>query len=186
MKCLFAMAVGALFLAGSATPATSSVTVLGKSAARSCYEAARAGRSGREQLEACNLAFEEGLVTRDKVATYVNRGIIHALRKDHQSALRDFNAAIALDPNEPEAFLNKGILMLQFDGREMEVVELANTALAKQTRKQALAYYTRAIAHEGTGNLQAAYRDYRQAAALAPEWQLPAEELKRFVVRSRG
>jgi adenosine deaminase len=48
----------------------------------------------------------------------------------------------------------------------------------------ALAYFARAVAHEGLGNLGAAYRDYRQAAALAPQWGLPARELRRF--RTQG
>ncbi len=45
-----------------------------------------------------------------------------------------------------------------------------------------VAYYTRAIANEALGRTRAAYDDYRQAAALKPEWSEPKNQLKRFSV----
>jgi tetratricopeptide (TPR) repeat protein len=113
----------------------------------------------------------------------VNRGVIHLLRENYDQALQDFEVASRLNPREPESFLNKGILKLRTDGKPGEVIQLADAALANGTRKPALAFYTRAVAHEETGNLAAAYRDYRQAAQLAPEWELPSQDLKRFVVK---
>lgn len=181
MKRLFA-AAGALLLAGTAFSAQAAVTVVGKSAARSCYEAARDHRTSLSALNLCDKAVDESM-THDKVASHVNRGILRMLRGDHSAALADYDAAIALDPDEPESFLNKGLLMLRMQGREAETVALVNTALAKKTKEAAIAYYARGIAHEETGNLQAAYRDYQRAARMAPKWDLPAEDLKRFVVR---
>ena len=177
------VAAGALLLLGTAMPAQSSVTIVGKSAARACYEAALAQQSSPSALRVCNEAFLSPLSQNDLIATYVNRGIIHSLRRDHLNALSDYDAAIALDPEGPEAFLNKGTLMVRMEGREAEVIQLVSTALAKRTKKPALAYYTRAIAHEHLGNLPAAYKDYLRAAELEPEWELPTQDLKRFRVQ---
>ena len=45
-----------------------------------------------------------------------------------------------------------------------------------------IAYYTRGIANEALGRTRAAYHDYRQAAALKPEWAEPKNQLKRFTI----
>jgi tetratricopeptide (TPR) repeat protein len=114
----------------------------------------------------------------------VNRGIILALRGDHSRALLDYERAIALDPGQPEAYLNKGLLLLRVPQREREALAAIDLAIAKRTTEPALAFFARAVAHEGLGDLSAAYRDYRQAATLAPQWAPPVRELRRF--RTKG
>ena len=176
-------AATALVLAGSASQAISYVRVVGSGPGYACYKAARDQQSHSEAVKKCDQALASDLHIRDRAATHVNRGVMHLLRERYDQAMRDFDMAANLNPREPEAFLNKGILMLRNDGQARDVIQLADAALAHGTRKPALAHYTRAVAHEETGNLRAAYRDYRQAAALAPDWDLPGQDLKRFVVR---
>ena len=53
----------------------------------------------------------------------------------------------------------------------------------KNTRRPAIAYYGRAVAHELGGNVKQAYRDYRQASLIEPKWRDPQTELARFTVR---
>lgn len=182
MHYLFPLATAASLLFGAATAGAQIVSV-GSSPAAACYQAAASHRADRAAIDVCNLAFTSSASARDLVATHVNRGIIHRFRGDDASALRDFEAAMRLDPNEPEAYLNKGLLLLRMEGRDSDVISLADTALAKRTRKPALAYFARAMANEGLGNVSAAYNDYQRAAALDPKWQLPAAELQRFSTR---
>ena len=183
MHCLVVAAAGAaLVLATEA--AGQAVTTIGSSAAQACYEAARDQRSAQVDLGTCDQALKDGLSSSDLVATHVNRGIIRALRSDYSDALLDYDSAIALNPGQAEAFLNKGLLLLRLPKRDPDALEALNVAIAKRTTEPALAYFARAIAHEGLGDLGAAYRDYRQAAALAPQWALPARELRRF--RTQG
>jgi len=115
------------------------------------------------------------------VATFVNRGILRLRRGDIAGAMADFDEATALNPEEPEAYLNRASALLR---REEVVSAIAqfDTAIAKQTRRPALAYYGRAVAHEEAGNVRAAYRDYRRASELAPAWDQPRRELTRFRV----
>lgn len=176
-----AAAVGLVSATGAAGQA---VTTLGSSAAQACYEAARDHRAAQAELGNCDRALSGALSFADLVATHVNRGILHALREDYSKALSDYDKAIELDPNEAESFLNKGLLLLRSSDRDREALAMIDLAIARNTRKPAVAYFARAVAHEGLGKPVAAYRDYRQAAALAPKWDLPARELRRFRVKS--
>ena len=160
------------------------ITAIGSSDAEACYEAARDQRRSPADLVICDQALGGVLALPDAVATHVNRGIIHALRADYAQALKDYDAAISLNPGQAEAFLNKGLLLIRVPNQEREALEAIDRAIAMKTAHPALAHFARAIAHEGLGDLDAAYRDYRQAAILAPNWLLPAQELRRF--RTKG
>ncbi len=179
MHCLVVAAAAAV-LASASAAAGQAVTTIGSSAAQACYEAARDQRAGQTDLSICDQALKDGLSSSDLVATHVNRGIILALRSDYAKALLGYDTAISLDPGQAEAFLNKGLLLLRLPKRDRDAVEAIDLAIAKRTTEPALAFFARAVAHEGLGNLGAAYRDYRQAAILAPKWALPARELRRF------
>ena len=58
-------------------------------------------------------------------------------------------------------------------------------ALERNTNRPAIAHFGRAIANETLGNLAAAYRDYRMASELDPDWADPRTELPRFRVVPR-
>lgn len=169
----------------SATGAASqAMTTIGSSAAQACYEAARDQRTAHADLGNCDQALRGVLSSSDLVATHVNRGIIFALRADYARALLDYDRAISLNPGEADAFLNKGLLLLRVPKRDREALRVIDMAIAKKTTQPALAYFARAITHERLGNLNAAYRDYQQAAILDPQWDLPARELRRFRTKS--
>jgi tetratricopeptide (TPR) repeat protein len=91
---------------------------------------------------------------------------------------------LAINSRLSEAWLNKGIAQMKA-GNGRAALKLAARSIELRTRKPAIAYYIRGLAHEQTGNLQAAYADLSRARALAPKWQEPAIELARYQVRSR-
>lgn len=175
-----AAAAGAAALA---TPAVGGVTVIGAGNARMCYLAAESKLPPRGMdLRRCDEALSEERANPTLlVATHVNRGILRLRRGDTAGALADFDAATRLNPDEPEAYLNRASALL----RKQEVsgaISEFDTAIAKQTRRPALAYFGRAVAHEEAGNIRAAYRDYVRASELAPSWPEPRAELTRFRV----
>ena len=118
------------------------------------------------------------------VATHVNRGILRLRRGQVDLAIADFDRAIELDPNQAEAYLNKGAALLRRENAA-EALTLFSSALDRNTTRPAIAHYGRAIANENLGNLNAAYRDYTAASRMAPEWREPQLELARFRVVSR-
>lgn len=167
-----------------AAPAGAAVTVIGSTAARMCFEAADASMMpDRLSIDHCDTALaEEALSRHDEVATHVNRGILLSRLGNVDGAMKDFDRALALDPNQPEAYLNKGVVLIRQD-QANAAVPLFTMALEKNTRRPALAYYGRGIAHEELGNLRSAYADYKRAVEEDPKWKEPRSDLARFVVR---
>ncbi len=173
----------ALALAGAAATAQASVTSFGGSFGQSCYLAAQLRDTSLQAMNDCNRALTvETLSIEDRVATHVNRGILYLHRSASKEAAADFDRALALDPNQPEAWLNKAILTVKI-GEEAEALPMIQRALDLKTRRPAMAYYIRAIIEERRGNVRAAYDDFRRAQELEPNWHDPAVELRRFKVR---
>ena len=179
------LALAAIALCLAATPAQSSIISIGNSLAQSCFSLARSRQATSYALETCNRAMnEEALNFDDRVATLVNRGIVHNLRSEFVQAGRDFDDAIELDAAEPEAWLNKAVMLVR-QGRNATAMPLIDRALALKTSKPALAYYMRGLIHEEAGNLKAAYADLVRARDLDPNWADPVRELQRYRVARR-
>ena len=178
-----AMAVAAT--AAAVSPASAGSVSIGNSTARDCYEAAIARSADRNSFYHCNLALDqEALTTQDRAATLVNRGVLYLRGHQYRSAGRDFDAALRADANNAEAWLNLAIASLQ-QGGAGDTLPMIEKSLALNTARPALAYYSRSIAHERTGNIRAAYNDLRRAVELAPNWSAPAEDLRRYQVSRR-
>lgn len=173
----------AALLGVGSVPAGASVMVIGNSSARACYEAADSSvRPDAADLRSCDNALtNEALDSHDLVATHVNRGILRLRRNQVDLAMADFDSAIRIDPNEPEAYLNKGAVFIRMENPGA-ALPLFNAALERNTSRPELAHYGRAIANETLGNVRAAYEDFRRASELSPEWQEPRVELRRFRV----
>ncbi|MBA3666167.1 MAG: tetratricopeptide repeat protein [Sphingomonas sp.] len=180
------LAIAALLVSGVlVSPAHAAVQTIGGGYAKSCFEAADAQYRTRQALDVCDKALTEEVLTReDRVATFVNRGIVKLRRGDLPPATADFDAALALNPMEPDAWLNKAILNVRY-GNSAAALPLVAKAIELKTRRPALAYFVRAVAYEDSGNIPAAYHDLQHARALDPSWNEPVVELRRFQVRQR-
>lgn len=162
------------------------ITVVGNSAARACYESALQSVPTRNDLLDCDRALnDEALSLQDRAATFVNRGIIKMLNKNQLDAITDFDAAIAIDKNLGDAYLNRGVALVGLQ-RDSDAIDSLNKGLELGSKRPEIAYYTRAIAYEYSGNVKAAYLDYRKAVELAPKWALPQEQLARFQVTTKS
>jgi tetratricopeptide (TPR) repeat protein len=161
--------------------AQASAMTIGSSYARGCFEAATTGRSLKDGLRLCNSALvDEALALEHRAATLVNRGIVQMQARDFGAAIVDFDEAIRLRPETAEAYINKAIVLQRMGGRDGEAVALLSEGLARNPLRPEIAYYQRAMANEELGRVREAYEDYSRAAALAPEWPDPAEQLQRF------
>jgi Tfp pilus assembly protein PilF len=182
MKSLvFAAGIAALALPLST--AQGAIITVGSGLARSCYEASEQRNPSRSNLDACDRAFtEQALDRHDQVATHVNRGILYFLSGNLAAANYDYDQALALDPTQAEAWLNKAMVALKRrDGRAAE--SMFDKALQLKTVRPALAYYGKAIINEDAGNVREAYANLLRARDLEPRWSAAADELKRYVVR---
>ena len=173
MKAL-SISLGAATAFLCAAPAQSSILSVGNSLAQTCFELARSKVATPFALETCDRALsEEALNFDDRVATFVNRGIVQTLRHSYVQAGRDFDTAIATDSKQPEGWLNKGILLIR-QGQSTAAMPMIDRAIQLKTSKPALAYYMRAIANEDSGNVRQAYDDLIRARDLDPSWSVPA------------
>jgi tetratricopeptide (TPR) repeat protein len=163
--------------------AAASVLTVGGGLAEACYEAAEDQDMTAKSLDICDEALAgEALVDSDRVATFVNRGIIRLRRGNLSEADADFDNALALNSREPEAWLNKAILQARYrDSRD--ALPFIAKALENGTKHPEIAYFVRGMANEDSGNIAAAYHDFQRARSLAPKWREPATELARFQVR---
>jgi tetratricopeptide (TPR) repeat protein len=164
-----------------AVAADASALTIGGSFARSCFEAADKGKSLKDGLRVCNSALmDDALALEERAATLVNRGIIQMQARRFDAAIADFDEAIRLRPEVAEAYVNKAIALQRLGGRTDEAVALLSQGLERNPVRPEIAYYQRAVANEDLGRVREAYEDYSRAAALAPEWRDPVEQLQRF------
>ena len=173
-------------LPGTAHAAVGSVTRFGTTLARACYVAADTHQRSVEGLRMCDSALaEEPLNVSDRAATYVNRGILRVLTQDFDAAKADYDAALRLQPELGEAYVNRGLMYVRQPGKEQLAIDDITKGLALGTREPAVAHYGRALAFEAVGRVAEAYHELRKAAELAPTWTAPTNELARFTV-TRG
>ena len=184
MKALL-LSAGCLLLFGTG-PAEAGNFSIGSSFAEACFRAAEAQDMSLTAREACDraLSADGAMSAYDRAGTYVNRGILFMRMGHLDRANLDFDRALAIDSRLSEAWLNKGIAQMKA-GNGRAALELAARSIELRTRRPAIAYYIRGLAHEQTGNFRAAYADLTRARALAPKWQDPALELARYQLRPR-
>lgn len=177
----------ALIAAAVAGPAAAAVTIFFGGLGRECFLAAEAAVPTRANLEVCDRALaDEALSINDRVATFVNRGIVRMQGKDLNAAIADFDSAIRAKPETAEAYVNKGIAMLHLGNHDRDAVELLTLGLARSPTRPEIAYYVRGIANEQLGMTKEAFEDYSRAAALKPGWAEPAAQLERFSVKRKA
>src|SRR5882724_6333198 len=104
MKLYFAAAAAIAFASIPAQAA--SVMSAGSTVQEDCFRAATSQaraplspRSLSNGIAACNVALTGNLSQLARAGTLVNRGILEAAGGDNDTALSDFNAGLARDPN---------------------------------------------------------------------------------------
>jgi tetratricopeptide (TPR) repeat protein len=157
--------------------------VIGGGSAKECSDAAEKGRMDNRAVLACTTALEvETLNFRDRARTYVNRGVLQMRQRQFGAARADFDQASTVDPNLGEAYVNRGATFVG-EERYREGVEQIDKGLSMGVNSPEKAFFNRGLAHEGLGELSAAYKDYSRAAELKPDWLAPKTELARFTVK---
>ncbi|MEJ1970372.1 MAG: hypothetical protein WDN03_17355 [Rhizomicrobium sp.] len=164
-----------------ATSAQAAVSVIGPGPAQICYQAADIGGSPADYLTYCDQALAGTLTDADRAATLVNRGVLKLGENDYDSAAADFHAGLAIDADLGEAYIDLGAVQIAHKQYAAALLDI-DKGMKLGSKKLQLAYYDRAMANEGVGNLLAAYDDYRQALRIAPDFTRASDELKRFKV----
>jgi tetratricopeptide (TPR) repeat protein len=181
MKTIVVATGVSLAVLGSAPTSAASLSY-NRPLTNACYEAAAIKKSP-QGITQCNAAIATEATTdgRERMASLVNRGILYLLADKATDAGRDFDEALAYDPQQPEALLGKAIEQWR-EGDSADAVQLATRSLQYGPRRPAVAYLIRGLANEEQGQLRAAYADLQTARQIEPNWAEPAEQLQRYRV----
>jgi tetratricopeptide (TPR) repeat protein len=115
----------------------------------------------------------------------MNRGVIKVRLGNNTDALADYNAAIAIDPMLGDAYVSRaGVLvaMKRYDEARSDVAQ----GMSLGATNMHAAFYTRGVIAEESGDVQAAYHDYKQALAIKPDYAAASRELSRFKIVTRA
>ncbi len=182
MKLLFAATLTAtvvMTIAVQAGPQIQQI-IYNVDAVSRCSAAANNQSDLKDGLQACNVALRDPLMNH-RAALLLDRGVIQVRLGDNDAALRDYGSAIALDGTLGDAYINRaGVLV------ELKRYDEARTDIAQGIKLGAgnlhAAYYNLAVIEEETGDAASAYRDYKQALAIKPDFAPAIRELSRFKV----
>ncbi|HJW40084.1 MAG TPA: hypothetical protein VJ476_02525 [Rhizomicrobium sp.] len=121
----------------------------------------------------------------DRVGTLINRGILRARMSDTKGALDDYSEAISMDDSAAAAYLNRSATLLGLK-RYSDAKRDADKAIELRAMPLEVAYFNRAVAEEGLGDVQSAYADYNAALKTQPNFQPAKDQLTRFKVVHPG
>jgi tetratricopeptide (TPR) repeat protein len=185
MKTIIVATGLSLAVLGSSAPASAVSLSYNRPLTNACYEAAVIKRSP-QGLPACNAAINSEATTNggERTANLVNRGILFLLADRTTDAGRDFDEALASDPQQPEALLGKAIELWR-EGNNGDAIQLATRSLQYGPRRPAVAYLIRGLANEQQGQLREAYADLQMARQIEPSWAEPVQQLQRYRVVRR-
>ncbi len=155
-------------LAATSAQAQLAVTTFGATDAQACYDDARSDAA--TSTESCDAALKgQALTRRDRIATLVNRGIVHNRAGRLTDALADFNAALDADGSLGEAYLNRGnarFLAGQYDLAVADYEKSLDTELSKPW----VAWYNIGLAREAQKDARAARTAYERSLDINPSF----------------
>lgn len=186
MMKLFLLGVAAAALTATAAVAGTPVRTMiyNVDAAAQCSAAAEDRADLHQGLSWCDTALADPVMTH-RAALLMDRGVVKVRLGDNKGALTDYDTAIALDPHLGDAYVSRaGVLvaMKRYDEAKADIAQ----GMALGASNMHAAYYSRGVIAEETGDVQAAYQDYKQALALKPDYVAAARELARFKVVQRA
>ncbi len=185
MKLLLATAGLTALLASSAQAAPEIQQVIyNVSAATRCSDAAAGFGELKDGLAACDVALKDPLMLH-VAELMVDRGVIQARLGDNAAALRDYNGAIALDPAMGDAYVSRAGLLITLKRYDEARSDIAQ-GMGLNAASMHVAYFNRAIVEEESGDVKGAYRDYKAALAIKPDFEPASRELTRFKVVARS
>ena len=120
-------------------------------------------------------------MTNYRAQTFVNRGIIRFDLGDRSGALSDFGIALTNNPNLGDAYLNRALVLIA-DNQPSDALAAINQGIALGATNLQIAYYSRGEIEDDAGQYAAAYRDYRQALMIKPDYAPAQRQLARFKV----
>jgi lipoprotein NlpI len=169
-----------LLAAGPAGAQT--VVSVGNGNAHDCFVYAKSGVDPTDGVTACDQALKVDILTsRDRAATYDNRGVMLDQMGKIDRAADDFHRAIALNESLGDPHVNLGSTLIKQRNYSAALDEI-NKGLELGMSYSHIGYYDRAIAEELLGSYKEAYYDFKKVLEIEPDYAPATERLKDFIV----
>ena len=167
------------------TANASDLTVAGNPDADSCFRATMLPfEAASTAVSSCNVALNTRRITRrQRASILVNRGILYNHMGEYAAAISDFEAALELVPNFPEAYINRGNAYY-YSGQVKLAIADYNQAIQRRSSKLHTAYFNRGLVNENQKRPDLAFADFVRANELKPDWVLAAGRVEQY--RSQG
>jgi tetratricopeptide (TPR) repeat protein len=189
LRSCLSITVGAGMLL-AATPSFASISWptnnrAAETAGKHCAVAASAALAGKTATDAdvakCTKAANLAGFAVDRAAALSNRSLLNYVRADYTAAVADSTAALKFDDRLAEALVNRGSSYLKMR-RSGDADANFSRALRLAPAHAEKIYFNRAMAREDMGDRNGAYADYAEASRLAPQWDLPKQQMTRFTI----
>jgi len=187
---LITVGAGMLFAAAPSFAASSwpAHTLAADRLVKHCADAAAAAVARNNVADAdvarCTKAATLAGFDVDRAAALSNRSVLNFKRANYTAAIEDSTAALKLDDTLVEAMVNRGASYMKLR-RPRDAEANYSRALTRAPAHAERIYFNRAMAREDMGDLNGAYADYAAAWKLAPEWDLPRQQMIRFTIVPR-
>ena len=157
------------------------LVVTGNPDASECYRATMLPDMAAEAaITSCNIALNTRRIgRRQRASVLVNRGILYNHMGEFSAALEDFEAALKLIANFPEAYINRGNAYF-YTGQVGRAIADYNRALQRRSAKRHTAYFNRGLANEFQKQPELAFADFVRANELKPDWNLAAGRVEHY------
>ncbi len=157
------------------------LVVTGNPDASSCYQATMLPDAvAAASIASCNTALGTRRTTRrERASILVNRGILYNHMGEYAAALEDFEVALELIANFPEAYINRGNAYF-YTGQVGRAIADYNRALQRRSTKRHTAYFNRGLANESRQQPDLAFADFVRANELKPAWGLAAGRVEHY------
>ena len=157
------------------------LTVTGNPDADDCYRATMLPDVAAEaSITSCNVALNTRRITsRQRASILVNRGILYNHMGEYASAMKDFEKALELISDFPEAYINRGNAYF-YTGQVERAIADYDRAIQRRSTMRHTAYFNRGLVNELREKPDAAFADFVRANELKPDWVLAADRIEHY------
>jgi tetratricopeptide (TPR) repeat protein len=163
------------------TAQAGNLVVAGNPEAEDCYRAALLPNvAAQASITSCNVALNTRRISRrERASILVNRGILYNHTGEYDAAFKDFEAALELISNFPEAYINRGNAYY-YTGQVEQAIADYNRAIQRRSAKLHTAYFNRGLVNESRKQHDLAFADFVRANELKPDWVLAAGRVEHY------
>jgi tetratricopeptide (TPR) repeat protein len=125
-------------------------------------------------IRSCTAVIRSGRQSRDELArAYFNRGRAWSDQGQYDRAMPDFDEAIRLDPDYPDAFNSRGVTWAGEGQYEKAIADFSEAI--RLDPNYAIAIFNRGLAARNLGRTDQAARDFANAKLVGPRLIPPKE-----------